>query len=75
MEQLTYTPQLFPHDPDRIVPHDEGVARLSAIRKHVEAETEPSVRDGGSLRTQRPVSSWRNTTVVSIRYRPKSKLN
>ncbi len=34
---MIYTPDLFPNEQDRIVPHDEGRARLAAIRRAIEA--------------------------------------
>ena len=34
---LTMQPNLFPHDPSRIVTHEEGIARLASIRETVAA--------------------------------------
>lgn len=59
MEQLSYTPELLPHDSDRIVPHYEGTARLAAIRKHVEALPEPAT-DSISAETARQLRGLRD---------------
>lgn len=40
-----FTPDLFPNESDRIVPHDEGVARLRRIREEIEKENDSTLEN------------------------------